>query len=452
MSNKEKVIKNIDIIIYIAVICYFLDIIVLGGGDLTRIFGISSKMISFAVAVLLSGVMILLDLKNYITNKTLLAVAGFMIIVVINAARGILVGDNISMAILLSDVKGFLNFLMVIPMVYILNSKERVVKLAKICTVVLTVLAGIVILLCFYRKYPESIQHMLYNFLSENTICGIAGLTRNTVRVFFHTASRLFFCGFLFALGFSILEKKKTGWMVSMVLQVLAIILSFTRSIYLGLFLAAVALAVIVFFFCKEEFENFCKRVAVMCIAVVCATVVISVIQGENVFAVAINRCILGITTESPGGDATEDPGETEDTEENILGNLESEQANLTIRQIRTETALKNISKNPILGNGLGTINDPNGDLIEYFYLDLLSKVGIVGFLIFLLPFAIASYFIWKNMAVYDRGQKIIALCVWSMVVYLLIISYFNPCMNTTTGLSIYSMLLGVVQPWKNNK
>ena len=171
-----------------------------------------------------------------------------------------------------------------------------------------------------------------------------------------------------------------------------------------------------------------------------------------NVFAVAINRCILGITTESPGGDATEDPGETEDTEENILGNLESEQANLTIRQIRTETALKNISKNPIFGNGLGTINDPNGDLIEYFYLDLLSKVGIVGFLIFLLPFAIASYFIWKNMAVYDRGQKIIALCVWSMVVYLLIISYFNPCMNTTTGLSIYSMLLGVVQPWKNNK
>lgn len=449
MSNKEKVIKIIDIIIYVAVICYLLDIIVLGGGDLTRVFGISSKMISFAVAVLLSGVMILLDLKNYITNKTLLAVAGFMILVVINAARGIFVGDNISMAILVSDVKGFLNFLMVIPMVYILNSKERVIKLAKICTVALTVLAGIVILLCFYRKYPESVQHMMYEFLSENTICGIAGLTRNTVRVFFHTASRLFFCGFLFALGFSILEKKKTGWMVSMVLQVIAIILSFTRSIYLGLFLAAVALAVIVFFYYKEYFEVFCKRVAVMCIAVVCATVVISVVQGENVFAVAINRCILGIAAESPSDGDTEEP---EDTEENILGNLEEEQANLTIRQIRTETALKNIAKSPVIGNGLGTINDPNGELIEYFYLDLLSKVGMIGFIVFLLPFAIASYLIWKNMTIYGREQKIITLCVWSMVIYLLVISYFNPCMNTTTGLSIYSMLLGVVQPWKENK
>ena len=154
MSNKEKIIKNIDIVIYVAVICYLLDIIVLGGGNLTRFFGIPSKMLFFAVAVLLSGVMILLDFKKYIKNKSLLLVAGFMIIVVINAARGIWVSDNISMAILISDVKGFLNFLMVIPMVYILNSKERVARLAKICTIVLTVLAVIVILLCFYRKYP----------------------------------------------------------------------------------------------------------------------------------------------------------------------------------------------------------------------------------------------------------------------------------------------------------
>ena len=449
MSNKEKVIKNIDIIIYVAVICYLLDIIIFGGGDLTRFFGISSKMISFAVAVLLSGVMIVLDIKKYIKNKSLLLVAGFMIIVVINAARGILVSDNISMFILISDVKGFLNFLMVIPMVYILNSKERVIRLAKICTVVLTVLAGIVILLCFYRKFPESVQHMLYEFLSENTICGIAGLTRNTVRVFFHTASRLFFCGFLFALGFSIVEKKKTGWMISMVLQVVAIILSFTRSIYLGLFIAAAALAVIVYIFYKDEFEVFCKRVVVMCVAVVCVTVLISVVQEENVFAVAINRCILGITSETPSVDGTEIMEETEVTEENILGNLESEQANLTIRQIRTETALKNIAKSPVIGNGLGTVNDPNDELIEYFYLDLLSKVGIVGLIIFLLPFAFASYMIWKNMMVYGREQKIITLCMWSMVTYLLIISYFNPCMNTTTGLCMYSMLLGVVQPWK---
>lgn len=449
MSNKENVIKSIDIIIYVAVICYLLDIIIFGGGDLTRFFGISSKMISFAVAVLLSGVMILLDLKKYIKNKSLLLVAGFMIIVVINAARGILVSDNISMFILISDVKGFLNFLMVIPMVYILNSKDRVVRLAKICTVVLTVLAGIVILLCFYRKFPESVQHMLYEFLSENTICGIAGLTRNTVRVFFHTASRLFFCGFLFALGFSIIEKKKTGWMVSMVLQVVAIILSFTRSIYLGLFIAAAALAVIVYIFYKDEFEVFWKRVVVMCVAVVCVTVLISVVQGENVFAVAINRCILGITSETPSVDGTEVMEETEITEENILGNLESEQANLTIRQIRTETALKNIAKSPVIGNGLGTINDPNDELIEYFYLDLLSKVGIVGLIVFLLPFVLASYMIWKNMMVYGREQKIITLCMWSMVTYLLVISYFNPCMNTTTGLCMYSMLLGVVQPWK---
>ena len=246
MNNKELILKKIDVIIYVALICYLLDIIILGGGELTRFFGISSKMISFAIAVILSGAMILLDIKNYITNKSLLAVAGFMMIVAINAVRGIFATDGISVAILISDVKGFLNFLIVIPMVYILNSKERVTKLIKIVTIALTAIAGIVIILSFYLKFPQAIQDIIYKFLNDNTICGLAGLTSNTVRVFFHIASRLFFCGFLFALGLSIFDKRKKLWMLSMVLQVIAIILSFTRSIYLGLFIAAVVLVIVV--------------------------------------------------------------------------------------------------------------------------------------------------------------------------------------------------------------
>lgn len=447
MNNRELIFKKIDVIIYVALICYLLDIIILGGGELTRFFGISSKMISFAIAVILSGVMILFDIKNYITNKSLLAVAGFMMIVAINAVRGIFTTDGISVAILISDVKGFMNFLIVIPMIYILNSKERVTKLIKIVTIVLTAIAGIVIILGFYLKFPQAIQDIIYRFLNDNTICGLAGLTSNTVRVFFHTASRLFFCGFLFALGLSIFDKRKNLWMSSMVLQVIAIILSFTRSIYLGLFIAAVVLVIVVLLVQRDEFEILLKRVIFMCVVVICSTALISVIQGENIFSVAINRCILGIVTETPsGGD------ETNDSDENILGNIESEQANLSIREIRTKTALENIAKSPLIGNGLGTINDPNGLIIEYFYLDLMSKTGILGLVLFLLPICVVSVLMWQNRMVYCREQRMTALFVWTMVIYLLVISYFNPCMNTTTGLSIYSLLIAVVQPWKNNK
>lgn len=449
MKNKERLFEKLEVVVYIAVICYLLDIIILGGGDLTRIFGISSKMIFFAIAVVLSGVMMLFDIKRYITNKSLLTVAAFMIIVALNAVRGMVLSENISMSILVSDVKGFLNFLMVIPMIYVLNSKERVMRLVKIVTIVLTILAGGVIILGFYNKFPAVIQNILYRFLNENTICGIAGLTANTVRVFFHTASRLFFGGFLFALGLSVLDKRKILWMVSMVLQVIAIILSFTRSIYLGLFVVAVILVIVVLLYYKEEFKILCRHVSIVCVAVVCAITLISAFQSENVFEVAINRCILGVSSQTPSGDSSVDNTENDTEETPLLGNLESEQVNLSVRAIRTKTSLENIAKSPLIGNGLGTINDPNGDLIEYFYLDLLSKVGVFGLIIFLAPFLYASLTIWKNKGVYSREQKIMSLLVWGMVIYLLVISYFNPCMNTTTGLCMYSLLVSIVIPWK---
>ena len=448
MKDRAKLFYTLEIIVYIAIIGYLLDIIVLGGGDLTRIFGVSTKMIFFAVAVVLSASMILLDVKKYITNKLLLAVGLFIVVIGINAIRGFVSTDNISTAILLSDVKGFLNFLMVIPMVYVLNQKERVIRLIKAVTITLSVIAVIVIFLSFYLKFPQMIQGGIYEFLSENTICGIARLTRNTIRVFFHTASRLFFGGFLFALGLSIVEKNKTPWIVSMILQVIGIVLSFTRSIYLGLFVAAVALFVVVLRYYKEEFQIMCRHICIMCVAVIASLLLMSVVQGENVFSVAINRCLLAINTEIPGEDSTEDT--EDDTEVQFPGNLEDEQANLSIREIRTETALKNISKNPILGSGLGTINDPNGELIEYFYLDLLSKIGIVGVLMFLLPAALATLCMWKNWKQYVREQKLFSILTWTLVLYLLVISYFNPCMNTTTGLSMYCLLLAVVMPWKS--
>ncbi len=45
------------------------------------------------------------------------------------------------------------------------------------------------------------------------------------------------------------------------------------------------------------------------------------------------------------------------------------------------------ISNNPIFGNGLGaSINSREDGLVEYFYYDILNKMGVVGVVLFFLP------------------------------------------------------------------
>ena len=55
-------------IVYVAIILYLLDIIVLGSGNLAKIGGISTRMIFFAVALIGTLPNVIANIKKYITN------------------------------------------------------------------------------------------------------------------------------------------------------------------------------------------------------------------------------------------------------------------------------------------------------------------------------------------------------------------------------------------------
>ena len=69
----------------------------------------------------------------------------------------------------------------------------------------------------------------------------------------------------------------------------------------------------------------------------------------------------------------------------------------MAIREQRKTLALENIKKHPLFGGGLGVSNDINDGFIEYFYLDILSKIGFIGFIIFIIPF----YFLFLTLLFY---------------------------------------------------
>lgn len=458
-------------VIYIAIVLYILDIIFLGGGNLTKIGGISTRILFFAVAILACIPGMLKDFKKYITNKYCLSVGIFMVLVALSLVMGIINGN--SRIIMITDVKGFLNILIVFPMIYVLDTKEKLISVLKIMITALLSVAIVALALSFYMRMPVNAQATLYRFFNSNVLCGIASLHGNATRVFFHTAGRLFFAGFMFLLTFAVTKAdKKFIKEAGLAVFICACFISYTRSIYLAIFVCFVAFIIFVNILFKEKVKSYFISILRMSVMTLIFVLILGFAQGENLISVAINRCLLAtIEIEEPlqtaeqniqeteteaykkGTDSTtkKDKENKEQDVQNQFDNIDAEKSNLEIRELRKELAIENIKRHPIFGNGLGKVNDINGEHIEYFYLDLLSKMGIVGALAFFMPFILCVYdLIRYRECMLDEDAMLLFSAILS-VLFLFVISYFNPCMNTNVGLVIYCLMACIAHIMRNN-
>ena len=430
-------------IVYVAIILYLLDIIVLGSGNLAKIGGISTRMIFFAVALIGTLPNVIANIKKYITNKYCIVIGMFFAYLIITAIVGVLNGNNFSF--LITDIKGFLNFLIFIPMLYVLDSKEKVLFILKLLLYVLTGMAVVTLLLSLYPLYSKEMQDVVYNFLNDYRLAIINYLYGDVMRVFLHTASRVMFLGFMFALTLVHYEpKRKVLWESCAAVLLTSLFVTYTRSIYLGIFVCFVFFVVTVAKWYKEYAKQYIHSLVRIALGVVVLILILGLLQRENPLKVAVGRCLLaGTSLELLEKNNFEDL--------DMLDNMEDEIDNLSIRDARKKMAINNIKRSPIFGNGLGVVNDQNGDPIEYFYLDMMSKVGIVGLALFLAPFILATIDIIKNRTKYQIQQRFYSYSCVVGVLLLIVISYFNPCMNTSVGLAIYGMLISSVVVWKIN-
>ena len=108
----------------------------------------------------------------------------------------------------------------------------------------------------------------------------------------------------------------------------------------------------------------------------------------------AINRCLFAWAEIDDTDTNVEKPSDNKNDKnnKNELTNEKAEIQNLAIREQRKTLALENIKKHPFFGGGLGVSNDVNDGSIEYFYLDILSKIGFIGFIIFIIPFLFSIF------------------------------------------------------------
>lgn len=455
--KSSKTIKIVmEMITYISLVLYMFDVVLLGTGELTKSFGIQSRMIFFGISGLAAVVLILLDLKKYLNNKYLISVLVFMVVIFIAAIRGFVGKQNTT--ILLSDFKGFLNFLIVFPMMAVLYKKNRVISFLKMLSLSLGVVSVLGIILAFYLQMPLEMRRGAYDFFDGYNICMITELTGKVTRIFFNSGSRLFFAGFALSIVFSLIEnKRKIIWIFIASLDIFGVFISYTRSGYLAFVIGIFAFVVLILLFYRDFFKTLAIRACFVGGIVVVLIGMVSVAEKVNLVDVAINRCLFAGAEIEDTNTNVEKPSDNKNDKNNKndkseLTNKKAEIQNLAIREQRKTLALENIKKHPLFGGGLGVSNDINDGFIEYFYLDILSKIGFIGFIIFIIPFLFSVFDTIILRDVFCKEQRLLALAAQLGCLFVFVISYFNPCLNSSVGLFMYSLALVLSMPWENKK
>lgn len=456
MKSSKTIKRAMEMITYISLVLYMFDVVLLGTGELTKNFGIPSRMIFFGISVLAAVVLILLDLKKYLNNKYLISVLVFMVVIFIAAIRGFVGKQNTT--ILLSDFKGFLNFLIVFPMMAVMYKKNRVISFLKMLCLSLGVVSVLGIILAFYLQMPLEIRHWAYDFFDGYNICMITELTGKVTRIFFNSGSRLFFAGFALSIVFSLIEnKRKIIWIFIASLDIFGVFISYTRSGYLAFVIGIFAFVVLILLFYRDFFKTLAIRACFVGGIVVVLIGMVSVAEKVNLVDVAINRCLFAGAEIEDTNTNVEKPSDNKNDKNNKndkseLTNKKAEIQNLAIREQRKTLALENIKKHPLFGGGLGVSNDINDGFIEYFYLDILSKIGFIGFIIFIIPFLFSVFDTIILRDVFCKEQRLLALAAQLGCLFVFVISYFNPCLNSSVGLFMYSLALVLSMPWENKK
>ena len=456
MKSSKTIKRAMEMITYISLVLYMFDVVLLGTGELTKNFGIPSRMIFFGISVLAAVVLILLDLKKYLNNKYLISVLVFMVVIFIAAIRGFVGKQNTT--ILLSDFKGFLNFLIVFPMMAVMYKKNRVISFLKMLCLSLGVVSVLGIILAFYLQMPLEIRHWAYDFFDGYNICMITELTGKVTRIFFNSGSRLFFAGFALSIVFSLIEnKRKIIWIFIASLDIFGVFISYTRSGYLAFVIGIFAFVVLILLFYRDFFKTLAIRACFVGGIVVVLIGMVSVAEKVNLVDVAINRCLFAGAEIEDTNTNVEKPSDNKNDKNNKndkseLTNKKAEIQNLAIREQRKTLALENIKKHPLFGGGLGVSNDINDGFIEYIYLDILSKIGFIGFIIFIIPFLFSVFDTIILRDVFCKEQRLLALAAQLGCLFVFVISYFNPCLNSSVGLFMYSLALVLSMPWENKK
>lgn len=465
----------------------------LGPGRFVVIHGVTPRMLLFGGILLFSLPMLLHNRKNLARNAAVIAWCAFLGYMFFSAFRGYSLGNN--SAVLASDVKGFLYFLMLPAFLCVFRDAKRIEAGMKIVILGSGLLAVGIVMVELLFNISTSFLGSLSVF-SETNFLFINYVSPQIVRLF-SPSTPYMVAAISFCIYFQCIEKKlRWYYVVATSFALVAIVISFTRSVYLAScvgFLVSVVLALI---------SGYARPLVKHLLLSLAFTAVLLggfyVAFDANLLGFAYDRSIgnISVSKDDPnpddqggknsevdqgnataGGTGNETgAGKEEKSEVDILDAIDHPESYIdtskdpaaqidaylgysqivsdAYRQYTLKELSAKIKAAPVFGHGLGaTIK--HRDLNEYFYLDALMKMGIVGLCLYLLPAFLSGFWFFRKVKCLrgEPAQRRSMLLVGAAVAGffgIAVFSFFNPYLNAVLGEAVYCFGIAAVVLLKN--
>lgn len=440
-----------------------------------------------AVFAMCVGALILMprDVKRIFKNPLMWVLLAYAMWIVISAVRGYMAGNSITY--IMGDVQDVIYFVLFPVTLCILCSESRITKLMKIVMYsgfalgLLTLIYNV----C-YVFLPELFGDLLY-WGYYGQMINYTRISATVSRVLFVSAPMQLFCC-TFSMYFMATEKRHMGKYAVLIGTCLtSILMTFTRSLYLAAFVAAVATIVILLVNGDHSSRAYVAKGIGMVIAV-CALLILvfSVAAKTNYFGFALQRVFVNggqdvtateqteiastenlatdasvgesapavITTEPTASEPVTEETSSENQEGTVApddnttdfktleGYLQATEISDSVRERTQKELHAYIALNPLAGVGLGMRLSDRQTAPEYFYLDMCAKTGIIGVLLFITPFAFVFVDILKRSV---SHQPVLISGVWAVgLLGLMVYSVFQPYMNNAPCILMYCCVLSV--------
>ena len=432
------------------VLCLFLlECSITGGGRYWEAGPVSIRILLGGLAAVLALPELFRHLGAYLKKPSIWLTLIFVAWLAFCAWLGI--RSNNRMDVLITDVKGFMWLFLIPVFVAVVRSRDR------LRTLLSWVLAGALIQAALILAVNAAVvlsdnPEPLCRWLTARSIGLVDIVSNKLVRVFFKSSPYMIVGCVVVLCRQARAPKLRWRYVLAVSLLLCALLLSFTRSLYGALGLTAVLSITAVLILCPAGRK---RVLAFLLAAVVCFGVLVTVqefVLEGSYLSFAVSRTIgqevpTSWASQLRGrirGDISDDkPNDAEMDRQRSY--IEVTEKSDQFRQ-ETQDGLKDcIRRSPIIGCGLGAAAaSRDSGVDEYFYLDMLARTGIVGLVLYILPFGYVVLWCLRRRSLLrecpEGAAVVCGLCTFWVV------TWFNPWMNAVLGIAWYAVTLSVPQ------
>lgn len=435
-----------------------------GSGRYIEFYYISPRMLFGFLSLLLILPNLFKNFSVLLRNPIFLSLLIFLLYTAICAVRGYL-AENL-MSVWRSDITGFLWLYLVPVAMLTVRTESRLNKVLGCVT------AGVVcqILIVFFLNavcalIPSGFS-MLYYPVFEIGIGFLHPLTNDMTRIFLKSSPYMVFACSIAV--FQQLRHKRLNWFYIAVISscLFACLLSFTRSLYGCIFVIVIMTLLVLLLFYRKQWRRWLACVLIAAVGFCCLTFAMERVFCANYTSFAMHRTfgtayvedpgsppLLTITLVKPGEptDPNTTPPPTEPDKpitpppdkDSVLESYELQnKQSAYIRKATLADLTTLIRNNPIFGNGLGAASAYRNGPDEYFYLDVLARMGIVGLILYIAPFLLVLIDCFRRRTTLVKLPLTFALICGMCGFWA--ITYFNPWMNAALGIAMYALYCAI--------